>query len=181
MNLSAVHAAPGGFFMLKSDQRESVDWWLDLQQKLDRGRGYFKLRMYDDAARHLEDALRLCPELHAARLLLAAARLRLSDWIGARRHFQLIAVLAENPKWQAAAYNGLGCVQAVQSQLEQAKSCFRRALEADPSCEDAMYNLQACLGARGRIRLRFGAGEVEAAVPRDAAGADRESAGKGAR
>ena len=181
MNLSAEHAAPGGFFMLKSDQRESVDWWLDLQRKLDRGRGYFKLRMFDDAVRHLEDALRLCPELHAARLLLAAAHLSLSDWIGARRHFQLIAVLAEHPKWQAAAYNGLGCVQAAQSQLEQAKSCFRRALEADPTCADARRNLEVCMSARGPVRLRFGAGEVEAVVPPAAAGAGCETAGKGAR
>lgn len=162
MNLSAEHAAPGGFSVIQSKKQMRADYWIRLEDKLSKGEGYFKLRMFADAAEHLEEALKLFPELHAARLLLATARLRLAEYPEARRHFQLIAVLSDHPKWQAVAYNGLGCIQAAQSQLEEAKSCFRRALEVDPTCADARSNLASCLHGRGKLRLRFGEDEVEA-------------------
>lgn len=148
--------------MIQSEEQQWVDDWLRLEDKLSKGHGYFKLQMFADAAEHLEEALRLVPDLHEARLLLATARMRLAEYIEARRHFQLIALLADHPKWQAMAYNGLGCIQAAQSQLEQAKSCFRRALEADPTCADAKRNLESCLHGQGKLRLRCGADEVEA-------------------
>ena len=162
MILSAEHAAPGGFFVIQSEEQQWVDEWLRLVDKLTKGHGYFKLQMFADAAEHLEEALRIVPDLHEARLLLATARMRMSEYIEARRHYQVVALLADHPKWQAVAYNGLGCIQAAQSQLEQARSCFRRALEADPTCADARKNLEMCQSGRKELRLRFWAGELEA-------------------
>lgn len=129
-----------------------------------KGMGYFKLQMYGEGIPYFEETLLQEPELNVARLFLAMCRMHVGHFLEAQRHFQLIAALAEEPKLQAIAFNALGCIQAVFAHLKQAEGYFCKALEADPSFEDAKRNLTACRSRSGRIELLFGSSEMQALV-----------------
>lgn len=174
--------------VIKSLSDEWIEHWLSLEDKLalfrdleqgggsasgqpakllgpfDKGQGYFKLQMFEHASQCFEETLRLFPDLLAARLFLAMARMHLGEFGEAQRHFQLIAALSEEPKLKAIAYNALGCIQAVGAHLEQAQSYFRQALEADPSFADPKMNLESCRQGTGQLRLRFGSTELQALI-----------------
>lgn len=173
--------------MLKMTSDELVEHWLQLEDKLSlfrdlmehgafppgpglqlepfqKGQGYFKLQMFAQAARHLEEAVGLYPDLLSARLFLAMSRMHLKEWGEAQRHFRLISALAEEPKLKAIAYNALGCIQAVFAQLDQARDFFQKAIEADPNFIEPRRNLERCRSGGGDLELHFGCAELHAMV-----------------
>lgn len=174
--------------MLKSLSDDIIESWLqfedkmalfrDLQQDapiiteephqfLDpfiKGQGYFKLQMFAKATEKLEESISLCPDFIGARLFLAMSLMHLKEWNEAQRHFQLIAAMTDESKFQAIAYNALGCIQAVHAHLEKAKSYFRKALEADPSFKDPQWNLESCRQGRAQLQLQFGSAELQTMV-----------------
>ncbi|WP_276351549.1 hypothetical protein [Cohnella caldifontis] len=172
---------------LKAMSDDLVEQWLQLEDKLSlfrelqeegaapppaelllgtfqKGQGYFKLHMFDQAARHLEETVRTYPDLLSARLYLAMSRMHLKEWNEAQRHFRLIAALADEPKLKAIALNALGCIQAVFAQLDQARQLFRQAIEADPTFGEARRNLDRCRSGGGDLELQFGSAELHATV-----------------
>lgn len=172
---------------LKALSDEVVEHWLHYEDKLSlfmdmaqqgavpgppelqledfqKGQGYFKLHMFAQAAKHLEKTVRHYPDMLSARLYLAMSRMHLKEWGEAQRHFRLIAALAEDAKLQAVAYNALGCIQAVFAHIDQAKQFFRKALEADPSFDDARENLKRCRKGGEELELHFGSADLQAMV-----------------
>lgn len=129
-----------------------------------KGQGYFKLHMFAQASRHLEQAIALYPDLIGARLFLAMSRMHLKEWGEAQRHFQLVAAMAEECKLRAIAYNALGCIQAIYAHLDQAQSYFRKAIDTDPSFADPRSNLECCRQGLGQLQLQFGSAELQAIV-----------------
>lgn len=129
-----------------------------------KGNGYFKLQMFVQAAQQLEQAAVRHPEAIDARLLLAMCRMHLQMWGEAQRHFQFVACVSDNSKYQAIAYNALGCIQAVFAHLEEARRYFCKALEADPAFCDPRTNLEACAPGRTQVRLQFGSAELQTLI-----------------
>lgn len=173
--------------LLKGASDEVVENWLRLEDKLamfheleqqggfaeqaqqwlgpfHKGQGYFKLQMYRQAVEHLEETVRVYPDMLSARMVLAMSYMHLKEWMEAHRHFRLIAALADDAKLQAIAYNALGCIQAVYANLDQAQRFFRKALEADPTFRDPQLNLDCCSKGGGELLLQFGSAEWLATV-----------------
>jgi tetratricopeptide (TPR) repeat protein len=170
--------------MLKRVSDEVVESWLQFEDKLAvfreldqkmpdappemapesflKGQGYFKLHMFSQAAACLEQCVKEHPDLLVARLYLAMSQMHLQQWTEAQRHFQLVAVLAEDARMQAIAYNALGCIMAVFAQLEQAQAWFHKALQADPTFQDPRHNLDCCRQGGEELHLQFGSAALQA-------------------
>ncbi|WP_373229677.1 hypothetical protein [Cohnella sp.] len=129
-----------------------------------KGQGYFKLHMFEQASQHLEEAIELYPDFVGARLFLAMSQMHMKEWGKAQRHFQLIAVLTEESRLQAIAYNALGCIQAIYAHLERAQCYFEKALETDPTFGDPKLNLESCKQGNGQLQLQFGSAELQTLV-----------------
>lgn len=121
-----------------------------------KGQGYFQLMMYNDAIREFELAVAANPEALQARLLLALCHLENRNHAEAYRHFQFLLPLTEDGKIKAVTYNAMGCIQAVQSNLEKACELFRLAYESDPSLQEPIVNLAVCLNNKGSLQLGSG-------------------------
>lgn len=98
-----------------------------------RGQGYYKLAMYREAVRELEQALKLDPEDDLTRTYLAMAYLRTGQIQDAYRQFQLLAPLTEDLRIKCISYQVMGCIQAQNQNLEQAARYFRKALLTAPA------------------------------------------------
>ena len=148
--------------MLKSMSESCIEEWIRLEEKMAKfleklpeippnpsnaappfpeyasdsfrkGQGYFQLLMYNDAIREFEKAVKEHPDFLLARLYLAMGYLRLGDDAEAYRHFRLITSLTDHAQMKAISYHAMGCIQAKNANLEQAKQYFKLAAMADPS------------------------------------------------
>lgn len=118
-----------------------------------KGHGYFQLMMYNEAIREFELAVAKNPDALQARLLLALCHLENRNHAEAYRHFQFLLPLTEDGKIKAVTYNAMGCIQAVQSNMEKACELFRLAYESDPTLQEPLVNMAVCLNNKGSLQL----------------------------
>jgi tetratricopeptide (TPR) repeat protein len=149
---SASEPAPHAATASGAEQEDS--------EAVQKGQGYFKLFMFQQAAAEFERVVRNMPDFDLARIFLAMTYMHLKEWEEAKRHFQLIIALTDHPKWQAMGLNALGCIQAIQANMEQAESYFQKAHEADPTFAGPLDNLTTCRRKAGHLSLYFGSGEL---------------------
>jgi tetratricopeptide (TPR) repeat protein len=97
-----------------------------------------RLRRPAEAARHFAQALEKHPDDVPARVGLAHALRRQSDWLAAESHYQRALVL--QPR-HVQAMLGLGTCLRGRGCLEDACAWYERALQADPDCMDAYHLL----------------------------------------
>lgn len=128
--------------------------------KYDKAIGYYELLMFKQSADFLSELIIEYPECNRARLYYAMCLLHLQKWDEAKRHFQLITVLSDFPKWLALSYNALGCLQAIACHMGEAEKLFRRAYEIYPQFDDALKNLQCCTKGKEELYLYFGSTEL---------------------
>lgn len=121
---------------------------LDLQEKaktsgsFDKGQGYYKLAMFDEAADEFEDIVNHRPDDLLPRIYLAMSYLRMGQYGEAYRHFQFLVPLTENRKIKAISYNAMGCIHAENNNLDQAIKYFKKAHTADPSSIEPVLNIK---------------------------------------
>lgn len=118
-----------------------------------RGEGYFKLMMFPEAVREFEQVVLCHPECLPARLYLALGLLQNESIPEAYGHLLIIISLSEESRLKAVAYNALGCVQAMNGNVEKACECFRLSHHLDPGLKDPVLNLQACQTNSGVLQL----------------------------
>ncbi|MCA0754376.1 hypothetical protein KP806_04895 [Paenibacillus sp. N4] len=127
---------------------------------ISRGQGYYKLFMFPQAAMQFQAAMNQAPECNLARLFLGMTYMHLQNWSEAQRHFQLLIVLTDFPKWLAMGYNALGCIQAVHMNLAGAEQLFMKAYNVCPSFKDPLNNLRSCQETPSQLSLYFGSTEL---------------------
>lgn len=127
---------------------------------ISKGQGYYKLFMFPQAAAQFQTAIMHSPECNLARLFLGMTHMHLQNWNEAQRHFQLLIVLTDFPKWLALGYNALGCIQAVHTNMAQAEKLFLKAYEVCPSFTHSLNNLKSCQQIPGPLSLYFGSTEL---------------------
>lgn len=143
----------------KSELDNSLPLLSDIDDEhMAKGQGYFQLMMYDDAIREFEQVVADFPDALPARLLLAISHLQNRNHSEAYRHFQFLLPLTEDGKIKAVTYNAMGCIQAVQANVEKACELFRLAYESDPSMQEPIVNMAVCLNNSGSLQL--GAGNI---------------------
>ncbi|MCG7406489.1 hypothetical protein MH117_03595 [Paenibacillus sp. ACRRX] len=124
----------------------------DYNDPLQYGQGYFTLRMYEQASRHLEQAISRHPDKLIARVYLGLSYLHLGRNQEACRHFHFIIPLTEDAKLKALAYNALGCIQALHRNTEKAQHYFQKAHFADPTIPEPIANLKVCIHNHGVLQ-----------------------------
>lgn len=127
---------------------------------ISKGQGYYNLFMFHQAASEFQLAVAQAPECNLARLFLGMTQMHLQNWNEAQRHFQLLIVLTDFPKWLALGYNALGCIQAVHMNMAQAEQLFRKAYEMYPDFKESLNNLKSCQRKSGQLSLYFGSTEL---------------------
>lgn len=125
-----------------------------------KGQGYYKLFMFAESAKIFQEAIAAAPECNLARLFLGMSLMHLQNWNEAQRHFQLLVVVSDFPKWVALGYNALGCIHAVQMNMAHAEQLFRKAYEVYPNFTDSLSNLKSCQESPGQLSLYFGSTEL---------------------
>jgi tetratricopeptide (TPR) repeat protein len=118
-----------------------------------RGEGYFKLLMFQEAVREFQRVIDQHPEFLIARLYLALSFLQTERVPEAYSHLQILVSLADEGRLKAVAYNALGCVQALNGNVEKACEFFKESHKIDPDLKDPVYNLKACLVEGGVLQL----------------------------
>ncbi len=121
-------------------------------ESFEKGKGYFQLYMFDEAIRHFEHVVRVCPDFLLARLYLALGYLTIGNDSEAYRHFQFLVPLTENAKIKAISLNAMGCIQMLHRNIEKALEYFRAAHETDPSLCDPIINMEVCLRNEGELQ-----------------------------
>jgi tetratricopeptide (TPR) repeat protein len=101
--------------------------------EFDRGQGYYKLCMFDEAIHHFETVIKANPDSMLARTYLAMGHLRKGDYLEAARQFQFIIPLTDNAKIKAISYNIMGCIQYEKRNMEKAVEYFTKAYHFDPT------------------------------------------------
>jgi tetratricopeptide (TPR) repeat protein len=96
------------------------------------------LLRYAEAAPHFAHALETHPADVPARVGLAHALRRQSDWMAAKSHYE--RALAVQPG-HVGAMLGLGICLCSTGELEDARAWFECALQVDPDCMDAYHLL----------------------------------------
>ncbi|WP_166239450.1 tetratricopeptide repeat protein [Paenibacillus turpanensis] len=109
-----------------------------------KGQGYFKLLMFEQAVKEFEQVVAGQPEFLPARLYLALGYMKLSEYAEASRHLQFIIPMSEDKRLKAVAFNAMGCIHFVQRNLEQATEYFENARSLDPTFQDPIRNLELC-------------------------------------
>lgn len=117
-----------------------------------KGQGYFQLLMYDKAIVELEKAVKQHPDFMLARLYLAMSHMRGGNDAEAYRHFRFIASMTDQPQIKAISYNAMGCIQAKNANMEQARQLFKLAYTADPTSVEPMINMGICLSYSGQTQ-----------------------------
>lgn len=128
----------------------------ELALNVQRGQGYYKLGMFDQAISELSNIISVWPECLAARLYLAMAHLHKECYSEAYRHYTFILSLTEHNKLKAIVYNGMGCLQARQNHGEQAERYFQKACELDTSLTDPPNNLMVMLNNKEDYQFESG-------------------------
>ncbi len=116
--------------------------------------------MFSQAAAQFQIVIIQSPECNLARLFLGMTQMHLQNWSEAQRHFQLLIVLTDFPKWLSMGYNALGCIQAVHMNLAQAEQLFKKAHDVCPSFKDPLNNLKSCQETPKQLSLYFGSTEL---------------------
>lgn len=98
-----------------------------------KGEGYFKLLMFDEATCMFRQLLQLHPEHMMARLYLSLGLIELDQHSDAYRQLQLIASLSDDCKQKAIAYHAMGCIQVNRHHFEKALDYFKLAQQTDPT------------------------------------------------
>lgn len=101
--------------------------------EFDKGQGYYKLCMYDNAIREFEAVIKMNPDFMLARAYLAMSFMRKADYSEASRHFQFIIPLTDNAKIKAISYNIMGCIQYEKRNMDKAVEYFNKAYHFDPT------------------------------------------------
>lgn len=127
---------------------------------ISKGQGYYKLFMFPQAASQFQAAILITPECNLARLYLGMTQMHLQNWSEAQRHFQLLILLSDFPKWLALGYNALGCIHAVRMNLALAEQLFKKAHQVYPSFTDSLSNLKSCQETPEQLSLYFGSTEL---------------------
>ncbi|WP_235857358.1 tetratricopeptide repeat protein [Paenibacillus albiflavus] len=99
----------------------------------DRGQGYYKLSMFDEAIHQFETVVKGNPDCMLARAYLAMGHMRKGDHQEAARHFQFLIPLTDNAKIKAISYNVMGCIQYEKRNMDKAVEYFTKAYHCDPS------------------------------------------------
>ncbi|WP_248925469.1 tetratricopeptide repeat protein [Paenibacillus hamazuiensis] len=120
-----------------------------------RGQGYYKLLMYDEAIREFESIVSGQPDFLLARVYLAMSHLRKGDLAEAYRHFQFLTHIAENAKMKAISYNAMGCIQVQNHNLDKACEYFRKAYKTDPASIEPLLNMGLCYEHKGTLEFMF--------------------------
>lgn len=102
------------------------------------GERYFKQGRLEEAARHLEEALRLKPD-GRARSYLAGILMRQGRLAQAEAHWREAVRLEPG---DAGMRNGLGIALALQGRRREAGECFKQALRLDGSDVEVRANLE---------------------------------------
>lgn len=110
-----------------------------------KGQGYYKLQMYTEAARHFYEAAERYPSSILARLFLAMSLLHLEELHEAAGYIEDVLSRTDNCRIKAICYNALGCMEAKEQRLDQAKTLFLYAYRTDPSVTEPLDNLEVCL------------------------------------
>lgn len=103
----------------------------------ERGQGYYKLAMFDRAAKHFALLARKHPDNMVVRIHLAMCHLRLGDYAESYRLLQFVLPLTDNHKIKAIGYKAMGCIQARNQNLDKAMEYFRKAYRSDPDGMEA--------------------------------------------
>lgn len=118
-----------------------------------RGEGYFKLFMFQEAAKEFAAVVASEPEHLRARLYLSICFIQIGDLSEAQRHLHILLQLADHKTLKAVVYNALGCIQAILGNQKKAAEYFQCSLEFEPNFQDALYNLNACQTDGGVLQL----------------------------
>ena len=136
----------------------TMSW--EVEDALSKGKGYYNLFMFTEAADQFIHVIRMAPESNLARLFLGMSYMHKQQWQEAQRQFQLLIVLTDYPKWLALGYNALGCIQAIERNLSLAEQFFRKAYDIYPQFSHSLMNLEACLNQPKQLSLYFGSTEL---------------------
>ncbi|WCN36673.1 tetratricopeptide repeat protein [Aneurinibacillus uraniidurans] len=131
-----------------------------LAMRFRQGQGYFTLSMYEQAVQSFAGVVEEAPDMEIARLYLA-----FGFWLSrhqdvAAAQFRLLLQTSSHAFIQAASASALGCMAALDGQIEQSLVLFEQALATYPAFADARYNYALVLAHAGRFR-----DAVEAAKP----------------
>lgn len=125
---------------------------LEHDEQMSKGQGYFRLLMYKEAIREFQQVVARYPDSMNARLYLALSYLQQTEYTEAYRHFKFLLPLTEDAKIKAVSYNAMGCIQAIQNNLEKACELFQLAYESDPTLKDPLINLAVCMEKEGMLQ-----------------------------
>lgn len=114
-----------------------------------RGQGYFKLQMYQEAARHFQEASEQYPQSPLPLLFLAVCFIHLNQSLRAAACFNRILSYSDSNKLKSICCNALGCIAAMEEQVERARDLFLSAYRLDPSFPEPLANLEACMAQTG--------------------------------
>lgn len=105
---------------------------------------YFHAGQYDDAIRHLKEAMKLKPDFTDAAGNLAKAYYRKAKWR------ELIHLLAAKPA-TADTLTQIGFAEEQLGDIDAAMATYRRALDVNPDAAEAHNNIGAILTRRGDV------------------------------
>ncbi|WP_162035766.1 tetratricopeptide repeat protein [Chengkuizengella sediminis] len=98
-----------------------------------KGLGYFKLLMYNQAVEQFNKTVSEHPEFLLTRVFLALSYLELGEKNEAYNHFQFVTSVSEDDKINAISYNAMGCIQMFRKNVEKAEEYFNMAKKIDPA------------------------------------------------
>lgn len=114
-----------------------------------KGQGYFELGMYPEAVQEFETVAEQHPDLVPPHFYLALCHLQIRNYSEAFRYFDQLLPLTEDQRVKAVAYNAMGCIHAVNNEMEKARELFQLAHETDPTLPDPLENMSVCMNADG--------------------------------
>lgn len=120
-----------------------------------RGQGYYKLNMYDEAIREFEGIVRSEPDFLLARVYLGMSFLHKGDTLEAYRLFQLLIHISENDQMKAISYNAMACIHMLRHNLEKAYEYFRKAYKSDPAVVEPLFMMGLCYEHKGTLQFMF--------------------------
>ncbi|TBL79706.1 tetratricopeptide repeat protein [Paenibacillus thalictri] len=118
-----------------------------------RGQGYYKLNMYDEAIREFEGIVRSEPDFLLARVYLGMSFLQKGDTSEAYRLFHLLIHISENAQMKAISYNAMGCIHMLRRNLEKAYEYFRKAYKSDPAVIEPLFSMGLCYEHKGKLEF----------------------------
>lgn len=105
----------------------------EILQQFEKGQGYFRLSMYEQALLQFQSLVDHQPDWLQGRTYLALCYFVLGELEEASRHFQFIIPLAHDGKTLAISYHALACIYMMWDLPEQADQYFALAANCDPS------------------------------------------------